>query len=180
MDAALFVSDESKSQLDAGVAIKLRAAGTARLSQVPLPTATEGITGVKWKRLARDAELTAAEMGYLHDWLEANYGEVVAERFTRPLPVISNDVNVTSGPQVSGDEVTSSMSKLKIASMVGAGSAESAFQKLYQEGKLGDNSPFEDQEEANPSAETVMSATERADVLAHGFSLCRLTPISPA
>ena len=65
MDAALFVSDESKSQLDAGVAIKLRAAGTARLSQVPLPTATEGITGVKWKRLARDAELSAAEMGDL-------------------------------------------------------------------------------------------------------------------
>lgn len=170
MDAALFVSDESKSQLDAGVAIKLRAAGTARLSQVPLPTEREGITGVKWKRLARDAELTAAEMGYLHDWLEANYGEVVAERFTRPLPVISNDVNVTSGPQVSGDEVTSSMSKLKIASMVGAGSAETTFQKLFKEGQPGVNSLFEEQEGANPSAEIAVSATERADVLAHGFS----------
>ena len=164
------VSDESKPQLDAGIAIKLRAAGTARRSQVPLPTATEGITGVKWKRLARDAELTAAEMGYLHDWLEANYGEVVAERFTRPLPVISNDVNVTSGPQVSGDEVTSSMSKLKIARMVGAGSAETTFQKLFKEGQPGVNSLFEEQEGANPSAEIAVSATERADVLAHGFS----------
>ena len=34
MDAALFISDESKTQLDAGIAIKLRAAGNARRNQV--------------------------------------------------------------------------------------------------------------------------------------------------
>ena len=103
MDAALFVSDESKTQLDAGIAIKLRAAGNARRNQVPLPTSKDSVTGVKWKRLARAAELSDTEMGDLRDWLEDTYGEVIADRFSKPLPSISNDGNVTSvGPRSRG------------------------------------------------------------------------------
>ena len=169
MDAALFISDESKTQLDAGIAIKLRAAGNARRNQVPLPTSKDSVTGVKWKRLARGAELSDIEMGDLRDWLEDTYGEVIADRFSKPLPAIFNDGNVTSGPQVSGDEVAAALSKLKIAGMPAAGSAETTFQKLMMEGKLGDNSPFEDRDKNDPSAGTMMSETERADVLAHGF-----------
>ena len=40
---------------------------------MPLPTATSGATGVKWKRLAREAELSDEEMDDLRDWIEEAY-----------------------------------------------------------------------------------------------------------
>ena len=92
MDAALFVADESKSQLVSGVAIKLRTAAVGRLNQVPLPTSKESVTGVKWKRLALAAELSDTEMGDLRDWIEEAYSEAIAERFCLPLPSVSSSL----------------------------------------------------------------------------------------
>ena len=169
MDAALFVADESKSQLVSGVAIKLRTAAVGRLNQVPLPTSKESVTGVKWKRLALAAELSDTEMGDLRDWIEEAYSEAIAERFCLPLPSVSNDGNVTSGPKVSGDEVSAALSKLNISGMSGASASEKTFAQLRMEGKLGENSLFEDRNKNDTSSGNVVTETERADVEAHGF-----------
>ena len=86
MADTLFSSAEAKAQLDSGVVAKLSKA--AESSPLLTVTAQGTVMGVQWRRVAEAAELGAAEMGVLRDWIEEIHSKEAAE--CRPVLQLSS------------------------------------------------------------------------------------------
>ena len=87
MADALFSSAEAKAQLASGVVAKLVKAAEA--SSLLTVTAQGTVVGVQWRRVAEAADLGAAEMGALRDWIEEIHSKEAADRFSSSLPPVS-------------------------------------------------------------------------------------------
>ena len=87
MADTLFSSAEAKAQLDSGVVAKLVKAAEA--SSLLTVTAQGTVMGVQWRRVAEAAELGAAEMGALRDWIEEIHSQEAADRFSSSLPSVA-------------------------------------------------------------------------------------------
>ena len=84
LDAALFVGDASKAQLESGVATKLIAAhGVISV----LPVGTAEANGMLWRALAMQAGLTPTEFMQLVVWLEVAYSKEMSTRCLADLPM---------------------------------------------------------------------------------------------
>lgn len=163
MDAALFVSDSSKSQLDSGVAAKLRSAAES-MGPMVLPTSTSSVVGLQWRRLAREADLQELELETLRDWIEDVHGIEPADRFSLPLSAVA--VTVKTVPVKAAPDVVASPPRPPAAE---AGSAERTFAQMMS------GVPAQTPDWAAWNANSVplplamVSETEREDVQAHGF-----------
>ena len=87
MGDTLFSSAEAKAQLDSGVVAKLSKAAEA--SSLLTVTAQGSVMGIQWRRVAEAAELGAAEMGVLRDWIEEIHSQEAADRFSSALPSVA-------------------------------------------------------------------------------------------
>jgi hypothetical protein len=88
LDEALFKGDETKAQLDTGLANRL-AAAAVQLGAYSVPTGTHTANGMKWQALWARAGFHPGEILAVLTWLEEAYSAELAKRAADPLPSLA-------------------------------------------------------------------------------------------
>ena len=173
MADSLFSSDASKAQLDSGVVAKLSKA--AESSSLLTVTAQGTVMGVQWRRVAEAAELGAAEMGALRDWIEEFHSKEAADRFSSALPSVA--VTVKSELPAAALAPAAPTKLVFPASESAAPAPTSEFERLMASSAPAVEDPFGLRSGSLPLP-SPMSETEREDVLAHGFDSGKIASLT--
>ena len=173
MADALFSSAEAKAQLASGVVAKLVKAAEA--SSLLTVTAQGTVVGVQWRRVAEAADLGAAEMGALRDWIEEIHSKEAADRFSSSLPPVS----VTVKEELPAAALAPAASSKLVYSTSAAAAAPPAgeFERLMAGGSSASADPFGLRSSSLPLP-SPMSDTEREDVAAHGFDSGKIASLT--
>ena len=173
MADTLFSSAEAKAQLDSGVVAKLSKAAEA--SSLLTVTAQGTVMGVQWRRVAEAAELSAAEMGALRDWIEEIHSKEAADRFSSSLPSVA--VTVKSELPAAALAPAAPTKFVFPASESAAPAPTSEFERLMAASAPAVEDPFGLRSGSLPLP-SPMSETEREDVLAHGFDSGKIASLT--